>query len=483
MNPLLIAAQTDVGQRRKDNQDTFICATLWSESSALLAVIDGVGGYAGGDRAAAIAQESIERYMATPNGDPLSMLREAVVFANNQIDTQRQQDPRLSQMCCVLTTALTDVSLSKLYFVHVGDTRLYRYRQGTLQKLTFDHSLVGIQEDANELTEAEAMHHPRRNEILREVGLTAHRVDDPDFLESGTTDFQPGDHLLLCSDGLTDMVTQAQIVAVLAQPLTLDQQVAELIRSANQQGGHDNITVVLASNHPSADGHTGLAGSDESENFPARQPLSSGQPVDSGPTLAERKAPKRSLVGLWTVLGLIFAGVVAGLIWYSAVPSSPSNVTTVTLRPRRNPLPVLSVPVPPSSRLDSLLRAAYRSQDHRLVLPNDTFQLDKPLLLTDSLQSIRGDDRLTVLIPTDTARALVAVRVIRRRLVQVENIVISGFKTGIETSSAGELQLSKVYFRGGGLPIQAAIRQDTFRNTLIRVSVQNGIISPQTPRP
>ena len=93
MNALLLTAQTDVGRQRTDNQDTFICAPLWSADTALLVVIDGVGGYSGGDRAAALARESIEHYMANPNGDPLSMLREAVVFANNQIDAQRRADP------------------------------------------------------------------------------------------------------------------------------------------------------------------------------------------------------------------------------------------------------------------------------------------------------------------------------------------------------------------------------------------------------
>src|SRR5690606_38830983 len=125
------------------------------------------------------------------------------------------------------------------------DTRMYRFRGGVLVKLTRDHSLVGIREVANELTEAEAMQHPRRNEILRDVGSLPHRVDNPDFLESGETDFEPGDVLLLCSDGLTDMITQAQIRAVLGRKLSLDAQTTELIRVANQQGGKDNITVVL----------------------------------------------------------------------------------------------------------------------------------------------------------------------------------------------------------------------------------------------
>jgi len=245
---LQFIGRTDVGKRRRDNQDTFLCSALWSPSRALLSVVDGVGGYAGGDRAAAIARDSILRYMARPKGDPLTMLREAVVYANNEINTERQRDYRLAAMCCVLTAAVADCEAEKLYFVHVGDTRLYRYREAQLEKLTSDHSLVGIREDANELTEEEAMQHPRRNEILRDVGSARHRVDDPDFLDWGETDLQPGDQLLLCSDGLTDMVTQAQIAAVLSQPLSLDEQAAELIHLANQQGGYDNITVVLAAN-------------------------------------------------------------------------------------------------------------------------------------------------------------------------------------------------------------------------------------------
>jgi PPM family protein phosphatase len=243
---LHFSGQTDVGQRRTDNQDTFIAKTLWRDSCALLVVIDGVGGYAGGDRAAAIAREAIEQYMATPSGDALAMLREAVVFANNQIDQQRRTDDRLSQMCCVLTAAIPDTETGRLVFVHVGDTRLYRYRQGQLEKLTADHSMVGIREDAGHLTEAEAMNHPRRNEIMREVGLVPHRVNDEGFLDSGETDLQPGDALLLCSDGLTDMITRAQITGVLEQSQSIDSQAKVLVSLANEAGGNDNITVVLA---------------------------------------------------------------------------------------------------------------------------------------------------------------------------------------------------------------------------------------------
>lgn len=483
MSSLLIAGQTDVGQRRSDNQDTFISTMIWSEASALLAVIDGVGGYAGGDQAAAIAKESIEQYMAKPNGDSLSMLREAVVFANNQINKQRQQDLRLSQMCCVLTTAVADVRAGKLFFVHVGDTRLYRYRRETLEKLTHDHSLVGVREDANELTEAEAMQHPRRNEIMREVGSTKHRVDDPDFLESGETDFLPGDQLLLCSDGLTDMITQAQIKSVLIQSLTLDEQLSELIRLANEQGGHDNITVVLARNN---------APSDERPISPAKAYKSPAPQRVSGPvppvvhetSPVSTAPPKASLTGLWSILGLLLGGLIAGIVWYQFQPSGQAynaaaadSAYTVSSKSSAG-----SALTAMTSRFDSLVQTARQSKDHRLRLPADTFRLQKPLLLTDSLQSIVGGDRLTVFMPADTSQAQVALQIKRSGPVRVENIVISGFKTGIETNHEATLQLAKVFFQQVGLPINVAIRRDTIRNAVVVVSVQNQPDSSKTLR-
>lgn len=256
MTTLRLAGLTDVGRQRRDNQDAFLCEPLWNDHTALLVVIDGVGGYAGGDVAAQIARESIQRYMAEPTGDTLTMLREAVVYANNQIAQQRHGDPRLSMMCCVLTAAVADVAQAKVWYAHVGDTRLYRFQlspasetgSGTEQfvKLTNDHSVVGVREDANQLTEAQAMQHPRRNEVLRTVGSAVHRVDDGDFLESGEAEFRPGEGLLLCSDGLTDMLMQAEVMAVLNTSAAPEEQLAELIRQANEAGGQDNITVVLA---------------------------------------------------------------------------------------------------------------------------------------------------------------------------------------------------------------------------------------------
>lgn len=310
MTDVQLAGRTDVGRQRHDNQDTFICQTIWSAGreqtdhqpdtlmgnpSALLVVIDGVGGYAGGERAATIAREAILRYMETPTGDTLTMLREAVIYANNQIDQERRQEPRLSMMCCVLTAAVTDNQTNKVYFVHIGDTRMYRFRaQSTqeqaasegqnvlLEKLTNDHSVVGVREDANQLTESEAMHHPRRNEVLRTVGSAPHRIDDANFLESGEADFRVGDGLLLCSDGLTDMIPRATIETVLNSAMSdyknLDKPADELIRLANEAGGQDNITVVLALNRLE---------SNEIEPASSNVP----EPITAGPELTPTNQP------------------------------------------------------------------------------------------------------------------------------------------------------------------------------------------------
>lgn len=353
MSTLLLAGQTDVGQRRRDNQDTFICIPLWSTTTVLLVVIDGVGGYAGGDQAAAIAKTSIERYMTTPTGDRLTMLREAVTYANNQIVEQRQQEPGLAQMCCVLTAAIADVQTKSLVFVHVGDTRLYRLRAGVLDKLTHDHSLVGIREDANQLTETEAMNHPRRNEILREVGSAVRRVDDPEFLEFGETDFQPGDGLLLCSDGLTDMLTRAQITSVLTGTLSPEEQVTELIRQANEQGGYDNITVVLAYNNSPDEAvitsvpPAKLEGMASSET--TALPVSSLIPSNP-PAAQPNSIPKKRLIRV----GVLVAGIgLAGLSWQLLrQPDRPLPASDSTSRTEAGPVPTV-VSADTATRVDT----------------------------------------------------------------------------------------------------------------------------------
>lgn len=497
MHTLTIAGQTDVGKRRQDNQDAFIAAPLRGDTGALLVVIDGVGGYAGGERAAAIAKEAIQQYMATPKGDSLTMLREAVVFANNQIDSERRTNPSLDQMCCVLTAAVADASTGKVYYAHVGDTRMYRYRNDELEKITSDHSLVGEREDTNELSEAEAMDHPHRNVVLRTVGSQTHRVDDEEFIESGETDFQPGDLLLLCSDGLTDMLTRGQIRGILNRPLPLVDQVRDLIQLANQQGGKDNITIVVAL-YPQEE-----AGSITTVAMPV--PEKQTAPIDAAPIVTNPTAvtnepePARTSTagsGRWGLgLGALAAiGLIVGLFWYQNQPvrrqSRPVSVDSIKIS-NEGIARVTGFTAVTSTEaaftaadtlLDSLKLAAYQRTDHRLLLPADTFRLREPLVLTDSLLAIVGDSRLTVLMPIDSTKAALAVQINRPGAVRLENLLISGFKTGIETTNGGQLIAKRLYFTNVDKPMLATVQQDSIPNAVISLTVNVPVAAPIKPK-
>ena len=236
---------TNTGKRRNNNEDAFV-AELLDDNTLLAIVIDGVGGYEGGEVAAAIAQKEIPAYLKEFNrGERLELLKQAVVCANNAIYDRRQFDKARPNMGCVLTSVLVDTGRNVIDMVHVGDTRLYQYYVGKLIKLSHDHSYVGYCEEIGDLTEDEAMHHPRRNEISRSVGEGRRGVGDQGFLEAVEFPLLPNSTFLLCSDGLTDLITSKQIVAILEQPVSLEEKTHALIDAANNAGGKDNITVVL----------------------------------------------------------------------------------------------------------------------------------------------------------------------------------------------------------------------------------------------
>ena len=253
---------TDTGKRRTNNEDAFVAERL-DDGTVLAIVIDGVGGYEGGEVAAEIAQKEIPSYLKEFNrGERLELLKQAVVCANNAIFDRRQLDTARPNMSCVLTSALIDADRKVIDMVHVGDTRMYQYHNGELFKLSHDHSYVGYCEEIGELTEEQAMHHPRRNEISRSVGEERHGVNDQSFLDAEEFPLLPNSTFLLCSDGLTDMITSKQIIAILEQNLSLEEKVQALIDAANEAGGKDNITVVLVEYHATEDeskeqeGHT-----------------------------------------------------------------------------------------------------------------------------------------------------------------------------------------------------------------------------------
>jgi len=241
------SGKTDIGRKRKNNEDAFVAQYIWDNNHALCVVIDGVGGYEGGEVAAEIAQKTIVEYLEKyTNGERLDLLKQAVVEANNEIVKQGDIQRQFANMSCVLTACLIQTEKKLINMVHVGDTRLYQYHAGKLKKLSHDHSLVGYREEIGNLTEDEAMKHPQRNIIERSVGDVLHQIDDENFLEAAAFPLLPNSTLLLCSDGLCDMLKSMEMVSVLRKEISLEEKVQDLIDFANDKGGKDNITVVLA---------------------------------------------------------------------------------------------------------------------------------------------------------------------------------------------------------------------------------------------
>lgn len=244
------AERSDIGKKRKNNEDNFICFQEEHKKSLLvIGAIDGVGGYAGGEEAAKICKETVESYVSN-NTETLSEnaamhIAKAMVLANNKIYTDRLHNKDLHRMSCVASFGILDAATERLYYAHIGDSRGYIFREGELIKFTKDHSMVGYLEEVGEITEEEAMRHPRRNEISQMLGEKELPLEN-EYVFSGEYSFYSNDIVLFCSDGLTDLVTTDEIKEVLATENTLENKKETLISLANEKGGKDNITVTLA---------------------------------------------------------------------------------------------------------------------------------------------------------------------------------------------------------------------------------------------
>jgi PPM family protein phosphatase len=235
------AARTDPGRVRSNNEDL----PLIDPARGIFGVIDGMGGEAAGEVAAAIARDVILQRLARPVGTPAERVREAIAIANNEIFSRAQESPELHGMACVITLAL--VSDGRLVVGHVGDSRLYKLRGGALRKLTPDHSPVGEREDAGELAEADAMRHPRRHEVFRDVGTTHRDKDEAEFVDVIDEPLESDAAILICSDGLSDMVPSGIISRIVQRHAGNPGAAVEaLVAAANDAGGKDNVTVVYA---------------------------------------------------------------------------------------------------------------------------------------------------------------------------------------------------------------------------------------------
>jgi PPM family protein phosphatase len=227
------AGVTDTGRRRLRNEDAFIC------EPPLFAVADGMGGARAGEIAARLAAAALEEAGSRARGE--KGLADLIVEANRRIWERAVTDPATAGMGTTVTAALVDAAQGTVAIGHVGDSRAYLLRDGALEQLTTDHSLVAELVQSGVLTPEEAERHPQRSAITRALG-TEPTVDVEVFTVAG----EPGDLFLVCSDGLPVMLSDADVVAALEAAGRDPTAAAEaLVAAANTRGGEDNITVVL----------------------------------------------------------------------------------------------------------------------------------------------------------------------------------------------------------------------------------------------
>ncbi len=229
---LRYAALSDVGRVRKDNQDSGFA------SEHLLVIADGVGGAARGDIASSTAVQALRRLDGPPPEDLLEALAGAIHRAHDRIAELVEQEPELDGTSTTVTAALFDGH--RIGLAHIGDSRGYLLRDGTLSQLTKDHTFVQSLIDEGRITEEESRTHPHRNLILRAVD-GVHETD-PDLFY---IELAPGDRLLLCSDGASGVLDQHRLTDILGTG-SIDYAVVELIRASLEAGSSDNVTCVVA---------------------------------------------------------------------------------------------------------------------------------------------------------------------------------------------------------------------------------------------
>ena len=238
-----------VGRQRQHNEDNFLVA----DEAKLYLVADGMGGHAAGEIASKIAVDSISEFIVHTKEDDgtwphaydehfgraTNRLMAALRLANTRVLEAMRKDARLRGMGTTVVACLADDA--KMSVAHVGDSRAYLIRDGAMSRLTNDHSWVFEQVQAGMLTEAEAEKHPLRNVITRALGGALSVTPDAAVVES-----QSGDVYLLCSDGLTGMVPEDEILRVVSENgHDLEKACQKLIDIANERGGLDNVTAIL----------------------------------------------------------------------------------------------------------------------------------------------------------------------------------------------------------------------------------------------
>ncbi|HJX07056.1 MAG TPA: Stp1/IreP family PP2C-type Ser/Thr phosphatase [Actinomycetota bacterium] len=303
---IVAGVATDTGRVRDHNEDAYIL------EPPLYAIADGMGGANAGEVASQLALETIGDMQLTGE----TTLDDEVREANRVVFARSGEDTKFAGMGTTVTAALA--SAEALHLVHVGDSRAYLLRAGSLRQLTHDHTLVDRMVQAGEISRDEADVHPHRNVLIRALG-TEPKVD-VEALDLGLLD---GDQVLICSDGLTDMVTEGQITAILDIARGTPQDAADrLVRAANRAGGIDNITAIVLEVEPGE---------------PDEGTVTAGQPAEPA-----RRVPWRAITIVLTTIVLLlvaytvfrsyldrqwYLGVSDGHVaLYQGIPAAPFGI-------------------------------------------------------------------------------------------------------------------------------------------------------------
>ena len=233
--------RTDKGRKRSNNQDSiFISDTPVGPLPNLYIVADGMGGHAAGDFASRFAINVVIDFIRKSTvRNPISLLKRALVYANSELYKEAEKDKEKSGMGTTLVAAvLTD---KKLYVANIGDSRLYVINDRIIQ-VTMDHSLVEELIRSGQLERNKGRNHPEKNIITRAMGSRGEAM--PDFFE---IEVNPGDKILMCTDGLSNMVEDDEIRDIVEDSATSEDAVSSLINRANYYGGNDNVSVVIVS--------------------------------------------------------------------------------------------------------------------------------------------------------------------------------------------------------------------------------------------
>ncbi|MET0751239.1 MAG: Stp1/IreP family PP2C-type Ser/Thr phosphatase [Solirubrobacterales bacterium] len=377
--PLRVAEQafrSDTGRQRTANEDSFYAR------APVFAVADGMGGAQAGEVASRIAADSFEP--AERQGEsPEAYLRAIAEVANERIHSVAQSDSSRSGMGTTLTSAM--VEGDEVSLAHVGDSRAYLWRDGRLRMLTSDHSLVEELRRQGRISDEQAQDHPQRSIITRALGPEA-EVEVDTFSFSA----RPGDVVVLCSDGLTTMIKDDEIAAIIGRSESLDEAVRALVEAANERGGRDNITVVAFRLEETDE----VVGADDGATLIGPSAEDAGLTADRVREAAERQRRGRELVAAqrpsrWRTAAkvLLVALIIAGLgvaayfgarqVYFLGIDEG-GRVTLYRGLPYELPLgvelysEVYSIPVQagsvPEDRRDSLTDHDLRSRDDAVSL-------------------------------------------------------------------------------------------------------------------